>query len=160
MLSIFSSAIKGLSVALLIGLPLTSSAQQMSEDSSVVVEGPWARASIGTMRPGVTYLTVRNEGSEPIALIGLRADISGMASIHETRTNTDGVSSMVPAEEIVIPAGGLIALEPGGYHAMLMQLQSPLVEGETFPLTLLFSDGMELDVIVPILGIRARGPEG
>ena len=132
----------------------------MSEDSSVVVEGPWARAGIGTVRPGVTYLTVRNEGSEPITLIGLRADISGMASIHETRTNTDGVSSMVPAEEIVIPAGGLIALEPGGYHAMLMQLQSPLVEGEAFPLTLLFSDGMELDVIVPILGIRARGPEG
>ena len=41
-----------------------------------------------------------------------------------------------------------------------MQLQSPLVEGETFPLTLLFSDGTELEITVPVLGIGARGPEG
>lgn len=83
-----------------------------------------------------------------------------MASIHETRTNSDGVSSMAPADDIVIPPGGMFALEPGGYHTMLMQLQSPLVEGETFPLTLLFSDGTELEITVPVLGIGARGPEG
>lgn len=142
------------------GLPIKSTAQGVSDDALISVENAWARASIGTSRPGGAYLTVRNEGSDPISLIGLRAEISGMASVHETRTNSDGVSSMVPADDIVIPAGGMIALEPGGYHAMLMQLQSPLVEGETFPLTLLFSDGTELEITVPILGIGARGPEG
>ncbi len=160
MFKTFAKAFQSLSVALLMGLPLAASAQQMSEDASIVVEKPWARASLGTSRPGGAYLTVRNEGSESISLIGLRTDISGMASIHETSTNSDGVSSMAPADDIMIPAGGMIALEPGGYHAMLMQLQSPLVEGETFSLTLLFSDGTELEITVPVLGIGARGPEG
>ncbi|KKM79493.1 hypothetical protein LCGC14_1349350 [marine sediment metagenome] len=44
----------------------------------------------------------------------LRAVISGMVSIHETKKN---------------PADDTPAFEPGGYLAMLMQLQSPLVEG-------------------------------
>ena len=160
MFKTFAKAIQSLSVALLMGLPMASSAQQMSDNASIVVENPWARSSLGPSRPGGAYLTVRNEGSDPISLIGLRAEISGMASIHETRTNSDGVSSMAPADDIMIPLGGMIALEPGGYHAMLMQLQSPLVEGETFPLTLLFSDGTELEITVPVLGIGARGPEG
>ena len=34
-----------------------------------------------------------------------------------------------------------------------------MTEGETFPLTLLFVDGREVTVEVPILGIAARGPE-
>lgn len=160
MFKIFAKVLQSLSVALLMGLPMASSAQQMSEGTSIVVEKPWARASLGASRPGGAYLTIRNEGSDPISLIGLRADISGMASVHETRTKSDGVSSMAPVDDIMIPAGGMIALEPGGYHAMLMQLKSPLVEGETFPLTLLFFDGTELEITVPILGIGARGPEG
>ncbi|WP_299566731.1 copper chaperone PCu(A)C [uncultured Sulfitobacter sp.] len=141
-------------------LPTMSAAQDASNDTLISVENPWARASIGMSRPGGAYLTIRNDGKDTVSLVGLRAEISGMASVHETRTNSDGVSSMTPAEDIAIPAGGTVALEPGGYHAMLMQLQSPLVEGETFPLTLLFSDGTELEVNVPILGVGARGPEG
>ena len=43
---------------------------------------------------------------------------------------------------------------------MLMKLQEPMAEGETFPLTLTFSDGGKVTVEVPILGIAARGPEG
>jgi len=33
-----------------------------------------------------------------------------------------------------------------------------MTEGETFPLTLLFEDGGQTIVEVPILGIAARGP--
>ena len=67
---------------------------------------------------------------------------------------------MAPAGEITISPGESVALEPGGLHAMLMRLQTAMIEGETFPLTLAFSDGGEVTVDVPILGIAARGPEG
>ena len=159
LLKFFANVFPGLAVALVMSLPQTSAAQDTSNDSLISVENPWARASIGMSRPGGAYLTIRNEGEDPVSLIGLHARISGMASVHETRTNSDGISSMAPAENIAIPAGGTLALEPGGYHAMLMKLRSPLIEGETFPLTLLFSDGTELEVNVPVLGLGARGPE-
>lgn len=152
--------LRHLIVTLFLALPAVSLAQDAAKGTQIVVEKPWARASLGTSRPGGAYFILRNEGDAPVSLIGLQADISGMISIHETKTTSDGISSMAPAGNIEIPPGATVALEPGGYHAMLMQLQSPLIKGETFPLTLTFSDGTELEINVPILGIGARGPEG
>lgn len=67
---------------------------------------------------------------------------------------------MDSAGEIDIPPGETVVLEPGGLHAMLMQLQRPMTKGDSFALTLIFSDGGEVSVDVPILGIAAQGPEG
>lgn len=66
---------------------------------------------------------------------------------------------MTPAGEIEIAPGGAIALEPGGLHAMLMQLQRPMVDGETFQLTLVIANGDDVTVEVPIRGFAARGPQ-
>ena len=127
-----------------------------SED--VVVEGAWSRASIGMNRPGAAYMTIRNTGDTPVTLIGLVTPLAMMPEIHESKTNADGVSSMAPADEITIAPGESVSLEPGGLHAMLMQLQTPMTEGGSYPLTLLLDDGGEVTVEVPILGIAARGP--
>jgi len=131
----------------------------MAGSADVVVENAWARASIGTFRPGAAYMEVHNRGDEPVTLTGLRTDLAMLPEVHRTATDEQGVSSMSPAGQIVIAPGETVAFEPGGLHAMLMQLQRPMEEGETFPLTLTFSDGGETTVEVPILGIAARGPE-
>jgi len=65
---------------------------------------------------------------------------------------------MTPMGDIEIAPDEAVALEPGGLHVMLMQLSRPMIEGETFALTLVFADGDEATVEVPILGIAARGP--
>jgi len=131
-----------------------------AEEPTVVVEEAWSRASIGTNRPGAAYLTIRNIGEEPEVLTDLRTDLAMMPEIHLTSTNEQGVSSMSPAGEIIIAPGDAVALEPGGLHAMLMRLSRPMVEGEAFSLTLVFADGDEVTVEIPILGFAARGPEG
>lgn len=154
------NTLAGLAAALCMVLPSLVAAQEPIPNTQIVVEQPWARASLGTSRPAGAYLTLRNLGDTVISLTGLEADISGMASVHQSKTDANGISSMSPAGDIEIPVGGTVALEPGGYHAMLMKLQAPLIEGETFPMTLLFSDDTELTVDVPIFGMGARGPEG
>jgi copper(I)-binding protein len=60
---------------------------------------------------------------------------------------------------VEIPAGGSVAFAPGGLHVMLMDLQRPMVEGESFTMTLMLEDGGEIPVEVPILGVTARGPD-
>ncbi|SFP91671.1 copper chaperone PCu(A)C [Tranquillimonas alkanivorans] len=144
-----------LAVALALGMP--SALFAGSQD--VVAENAWARASIGTSRPGAAYMTLRNTGEEPVVLTGLSTDLAMMPDIHRTTTDAQGMTSMAPAGELEIASGEAIALEPGGLHVMLMQLQRPMVEGESFALTLEFADGGEMQVDVPILGIAARGPE-
>lgn len=42
---------------------------------------------------------------------------------------------------------------------MLIDVETPLVEGETLPLRLKFYDGDDITVGVPILAADARGPQ-
>ena len=117
--------IKGLAFLLLL-TGLSAPALAGSED--VVVESAWSRASIGTSRPGAAYMTVRNRGEDAVTLTKIATPLAMMPEIHESKTNSDGVSSMAPAAEITIEPGQSVALEPGGLHAMLMKLQEPMTE--------------------------------
>lgn len=130
----------------------------LADGEDVVVEDAWSRASIGTSRPGVAYMTLRNTGAEPVVVTGLRTDLAMMPMIHATTTDAQGVTRMSHIEEVEIAAGEAVALEPGGLHVMLMDLQQPMVEGESYALSVIFADGTEATVEVPILGIAARGP--
>lgn len=124
----------------------------------LMVERPWARASIGTSRPGAVYLTIRNDGTEPDALVAVSTEAAETAEVHETVTE-EGVTRMKPAGEVGVPPEQSISLAPGGKHIMLMGLREPLVEGDNFPLVLTFKNAGEVPVSVPVLGIGSRGPE-
>ena len=121
------------------------------------IDAAWARASIGSSRPGAAYFTVRNLGDEADRLTGLSSPVSAMPRLHET-TLSEGISRMAHVEAAEIPAGGELTLEPGGMHVMLMELTTPLKEGATFPLTLTFEAGGEITVEVPVFGPGATGP--
>jgi len=82
----------------------------------VVIEDAWSRASIGTSRPGVAYMTLRNTGAEPVVVTGLRTDLAMMPMIHATTTDAQGVTRMSHMDEVEIAAGEAVALAPGGLH--------------------------------------------
>lgn len=144
----------GASVIAIAGLAGTA----WAEEPTVIVDDAWSRASIGMNRPGAAYMTIRNLGAETETLVGIRTDLAMMPEIHLSATNEQGVSTMTPMGDIEIAPDEAVALEPGGLHVMLMRLSRPMIEGETFALTLVFADGDEATVEVPILGIAARVP--
>ena len=150
--------LKGAAMALMIvGSLIPASLSAASVD--VVVERPWSRASIGTVRPGVAYMTIRNSGDQPVTLVGLKTDVAKMLMVHRTTTDASGVTKMAPAGDLTIPPGGSVELTPGGLHAMLMGLTVPLEEGTSYKLSLIFDDGGEVMIEVPVLGPAARGPD-
>ncbi len=51
-----------------------------------------------------------------------------------------GVMRMSALRELALPAGKPVALQPSGYHVMLMDLTRPLHEGDVVPLTLTVED--------------------
>lgn len=121
----------------------------------ITVEQAWSRVSLGTERPGVIYLTIRNAGEADDALTGIATPVAGLPMIHET-VDTNGVVSMPHVMEVPVPAVGTVALEPGGYHAILMELSEPLEEGASFPVTLSFEEAGEVTIDVQVLSIAAR----
>ncbi|MDO8984420.1 copper chaperone PCu(A)C [Cypionkella sp.] len=125
---------------------------------NIEIENPWSRASIGTDRPGVVYLTIRNIGPAADMLTSIATPVADMPMLHETVV-TDGIASMPHVMAVSVPAKGAIALEPGGFHAMLMGLTQKLEKGATFPVTLTFRDAGAVTVDVEIRGLGAKGPE-
>lgn len=146
------SVLLALSLALAAGPALACGSVTAGD---ITVEDAWSRASLGTQRPGVVYLTIRNAGATDDVLTGLATPVAGMPMIHET-VNTDGVVSMPHVLEVPVPAGGTVALEPGGFHAMLMELSETLEEGASFPVTLSFEEAGEVTIDVQVLSIAAR----
>ena len=121
----------------------------------IQLKGAWARASIGTERPGVAYLTIHNMAAASDRLLGAETSVAKHATVHESLMK-DGVMKMRPVGEIEIQPGGMVMLEPGGLHLMLTFLQKKLVEDESFALTLTFEHAGEVMVDVMIAGMGAK----
>ena len=92
------------------------------------------------------YLVIKNHGTTDDRLIAVSAGISEKGEIHEMSVNADGVMTMREVKEIVIPAGGEVALKPGGFHLMFVGLKAPAVKDQKFPGTLTFEKAGKVDV--------------
>jgi copper(I)-binding protein len=88
--------------------------------------------------------------------------VADVVEIHQMSMHGD-VMKMQAVPELELPAGKPVALEPGGYHLMLMQLKRSLNAGERVPLTLLVegADGkrqsVDVEAAVRALGAGAPG---
>ena len=120
------------------------------------VATPWARATIGSGKTGVVYLTVHNRGTATDRLIAVSTPIAKRAALH-THKMDKGVMRMHPVETIELAQGKTIALAPGGTHIMLMGLKYPLREGGTFPLTLTFAEAGSATIAIDIQSATAAG---
>lgn len=137
-------------------LPLAAMAECASVSAgSISVSNPWSRMTIGTERPAVFYVEIRNEGETADRLTGIETPVAAMPMLHRTVVE-DGVASMPHAEAIEIPAGETVGLAPGGHHGMLMGLTAPLTEGESFPVTLQFERAGAVEIDTRVLSIRAQ----
>ena len=71
----------------------------------------------------------------------------------------DGVMRMRELEDgLDVPAGGSVTLRPGSFHIMLMQLDQPLQQGETVPVTLTFEKAGPVEIELAIQPVGSQGP--
>ncbi len=109
--------------------------------------------------PGATvaggYMKIRNSGADADRLIGISADFSAAAEIHEMKMDGDVMQMRPLPDGIEIPAGGQAVLEPGGFHIMFTKLKGRLTEGEMRKAKLTFEKAGEIEiefVVEPIGG--------
>jgi copper(I)-binding protein len=126
----------------------------------LVIKQVWSRATPGGAKIAGGYLTIENKGSAPDRLIGGAADIAAKVEVHEMAMN-NGVMTMRPLEKgLAIEPGKTVKLAPGGYHLMLMELKSPLKQGDKVPLTLEFEKAGKVSLSLDVQGVGAQGPAG
>jgi hypothetical protein len=136
--------------------PLAVTAHEFKA-GNLLIGHPWARATTGQMGTGAAYLTVTNNGQDPDRLVGATSPVATEASLH-VHIMEDGAMKMRPVDGIEIAPGASVALMPGGLHIMLVGLNAPLKEGNSFPLILTFQKAGPVTVSVLIEGVAATHP--
>jgi periplasmic copper chaperone A len=135
------------------GLLVASAA--MAQTNQLEVNNAWARATPGKAENGAAYVTIASPTSD--RLVSVSTPVAKKAELH-TMEMKGMVMEMRPVAGVDIPADQPVSLKPGGEHIMLLGLNQPLREGQTFPLTLDFEKAGQRSVTVTVEKPGAAGP--
>jgi periplasmic copper chaperone A len=127
----------------------------LAQTGELEVSNAWARATPAKAESGVAYLTIQSP--TPDRLVSVSSPMAKKAELH-TMEMSGMVMKMRPLASLDIPAGQPVTLKPGGDHVMLTGLNSPLREGQSFPLTLTFEKAGTREVTVAVEKPGASGP--
>lgn len=139
--------------ALLATFCLAACAPEPKASHSLVISDAWTRPTAAGMPMGVAYFTITNGTSSDDVLIAASTPAAARVEMHETSIE-DGMARMRPLTGIRVPAGGHVAVAPGGIHLMLVDLSQPLEAGSRVPLVLEFRTAGKKAVE---LSVEARG---
>jgi hypothetical protein len=127
----------------LLGLALSlcaSAAVAAKPACGLKIERAWVRAAPPGAAMLAGYATVKNDCAKPIAIVGVESLDFAEAMIHRTVIE-NGVSRMLHAARLEVPAKGKLQFAPGGMHLMLMRPNRSLPPGSTARIRLVLADG-------------------
>ncbi len=138
----------------------------------LTIDEVWARESPSMADAGAAYMVITSPTDDRLVGASVDGSIAGRAEVHEVvmadgamddasgddemsddstdHSALEGTMTMQQVEAIELPAGGPVALEPGGFHIMLLDLVEPLVAGANFDLTLDFANAGPVTVSVEV----------
>ncbi len=133
-------------------LMIASAANAQAEPSLKVTE-PWVRATVPGSSVAAAYMELNS--AKPLKFIKAESPAAKAVELHNM-TMKDGVMEMKAVEAINVPANGQVALKPGGYHIMLINITKPVKVGDTVPLKLTFESADKKTFTVDV---SAKGRE-
>ncbi len=129
-------------------------------DGAPSVDRAWVRLAAAPGRPSAGYLVVHG-GREATRLLAVGSAQAGSTELHRSMTGSRGgmaMATMRPVDGIDVPAGGTVALAPGGYHLMLFGVAQKIAAGGTMPLTVRFAKGAPIAVAAKVVAAGDPAP--
>lgn len=123
----------------------------------LVLNDPFTRATLPNAPVAGGFVTIMNMGDTDDTLIAATTDIAATTEIHTMEMDGDIMRMSELEDGLPIPAGDTVVLQPGGFHLMFMQLNTPLVEGETIAVTLTFENAGDVTIDIPVAARDAKG---
>lgn len=113
-----------------------------------VLPGAYAFATAEGQANGAVFMKIYSTSKD--RLVGAKSPLAKTVELH-THVMEGDVMSMRRVDSIDLPNYGTTILQPGGDHIMLIGLTSPLVAGQTVPLTLIFEEHGTVEVLANIV---------
>jgi hypothetical protein len=108
-----------------------------SSYAQVTVREPWIRATVPQQR--TTGIFMQLKSARDVKLVVARTPVAKTVEIHEMMMR-EGMMHMRSLESLPLPAGKDVALQPGSFHLMLLDLKEQVHAGSRVPVTLVFED--------------------
>jgi copper(I)-binding protein len=128
-------------------------AAQLATAANITVSDAWARATMPGQPVSAAYMKIKSDADAK--LIGVSSSAVPQVEVHEMKMEGD-VMIMREVKALDLPKGRTVALEPGGFHIMLMNLKQPIVAGEVIPLTLEVESGGKKQMVKVKAEARAQ----
>ncbi len=125
--------------------------------AQTTIKDPWVRSTVAQQKASAAFMQITSASGG--RLVSASSPVAGVVEIHEMAMEGTTMR-MRPVAGIDLPAGKPVALTPGGYHVMMMDLKQPLKAGETVDLSLVVEgkDGKRETIAVKA-PVRAMGAE-
>jgi periplasmic copper chaperone A len=122
-------------VAGLLASCLCAALAHAAEATALHIEQAWLREPVPGRNVAALYMQVRNTGATAVRITGAELRDAKSAAIHQS-IERDGMMRMRPVKALAVPAGGSVAMAPGGYHVMVFGLTRVVRSGERLPFCL------------------------
>ncbi len=105
-----------------------------ASQAQTAVADPWIRGTVAQQK--ATGLFAQITSAKGGKLLSVSSPVAGVVEIHEMSMDGNVMRMRALPAGLDLPAGKAVALKPGGYHVMLMDLKQQLKAGDTVPVTL------------------------
>lgn len=102
-------------------------------DAQTTVDDAWVRTTVPGQPSSGAFMRITADTDSK--LLSVSTPVAKDAQIHEMSMTND-VMRMGKVDAVALPAGKTVALDPDGYHVMLMGLTGQIRPGDQVPLTL------------------------
>ena len=132
-----------------------------SASAQTAVKDPWVRGTVPQQK--ATGMFAQITSTAGAKLVAGSSPVAGVVEIHEMTMDGNVMKMRALPNGLDLPAGKAVALKPGGYHVMLMDLKQALKAGDTVPVTLVFEGADKkresVEIQVPVKALSAPAGE-
>ncbi len=129
----------------------------LAAQAQTTVAEPWIRGTVAQQKATGMFASITS--AQGGRLVAASSPVAGVVEIHEMAMEGDVMKMRALANGLDLPAGKAVALKPGGYHVMLMDLKQQLKVGDVVPVTLVISgpgnSRETVEVKVPVKALNA-----
>ena len=105
--------------------------------AQTTVTEAWIRGTVPQQK--ATGLFAQITSAQGGRLVSASSPAAGVVEIHEMSMDGNVMKMRALPNGLDLPAGKPVALKPGGYHLMLLDLKQPLKTGDTVAVTLVIA---------------------
>ena len=115
----------------------------------------WVRDTVGRTANAAVFMTI--EAGTADRLTGASTAVAKKTDLMMFE-GASGAMRMSYVDGMNVSADKPLSLDPSGLHVWLADLNAPLTQGQSFPLTLRFAKAGERRILVKVIGPSERPP--